>query len=75
MNAKEGQALKRLIKKLSAVRATLSDQERLILDTLVIGAPDDVQAHTIFPAGGERIHPARAYRIAFDSTKAEYGIV
>lgn len=39
----ENQAAKRLFKKLSALRATLSNEERAILDQLV-GA-DEVQAH------------------------------
>jgi hypothetical protein len=43
MDAKQDQAVKRLLKKLSALRATLNNDERRMLDELVIGTPDEVQ--------------------------------
>src|ERR1044071_5659616 len=45
MKTNEKQVAKRLFKKLSALRATLSNEERVILDNLV--GVDQVQAHKI----------------------------
>ena len=52
METKEMQAIKRLLKKLSALRATLSDDERALLDGFIVTpkADDEVQAH-MFPPG------------------------
>ena len=36
MNTEEMQAMKRLLKKLSALRATLSDEERALLDEFIV---------------------------------------
>jgi hypothetical protein len=48
MADKQTQALKRLTKKLSAMRKTLRKDERDILDQLVVGGPaGEVQAHKI----------------------------
>ena len=43
----ETQALKRLVKKLSALRATLRKDERALLDRLVIGEKSEVQGHAM----------------------------
>ena len=46
MNKKETQSLKRLTEKLSALRRTLRNDERDLLDQLVLGAPAaEVEAH------------------------------
>jgi hypothetical protein len=42
MKSTRSQASKRLFKKLSALRATLSNEERAILDGMIVG---DVEAH------------------------------
>jgi hypothetical protein len=47
MDVKQDQAIKRLLKKLSALRATLKNDERKLLDQLVIGSEDEVEAHSI----------------------------
>ncbi len=39
MDDKQTRTLKRLIKKLSALRVTLTKSERELLDTLILGAP------------------------------------
>lgn len=50
MDDKQTQALKRLIKKLSALRKTLSKSERELLDTLILGASAEVEAHAMHSA-------------------------
>src|SRR5512136_8479 len=47
MDAKQDQAVKRLLKKLSALRATLNNDERRMLDELVIGTPDEVKLQSM----------------------------
>jgi hypothetical protein len=47
MDIKQDQAFKRLLKKLSALRATLKNDERSLLDGLVIGSADEVEAHSL----------------------------
>jgi hypothetical protein len=42
---KQDQALKRLLKKLSALRATLKSEERIILDELITDTAVEVEAH------------------------------
>jgi len=42
---KQTRTLKRLVKKLSALRHTLSKSEREMLDTLILGAPAEVTGH------------------------------
>ncbi len=46
MDEKQAVIVKRVLKKLSALRATLSDEERAILDTL-INVEVDVEAHAM----------------------------
>ena len=54
MDEKQARIVERLLKKLSALRATLSDDERMVLDHLIVGeqapAQDEVQAHVLKPA-------------------------
>jgi hypothetical protein len=47
MDAKEMQVMNRLLKKLSALRATLPDEERALLDEFIVTPKtgEDVQAH------------------------------
>ena len=40
MDVKQDQAIKRLLKKLSALRATLKNDERKLLDQLVTGSAE-----------------------------------
>jgi hypothetical protein len=47
---KQTQALKRLTKKLSALRATLRKDERDLLDQLILGASADVAGHALTSA-------------------------
>jgi hypothetical protein len=57
------QDLKRLLKKLSALRATLKGDERSMLDGMVIGSFDEVIAHKMM---------TKAFTKAFtDSDEAE----
>jgi hypothetical protein len=50
MDDKQTRALKRLTKKLSALRQTLSKSERELLDTLILGAPAAGRAEVVQPA-------------------------
>ena len=56
MEAKQAQVLKRVTKKLSALRVTLRKDERDILDQLILGAKAEV--------GGHRLASAKASRAA-----------
>jgi hypothetical protein len=47
MDTKQDQAVNRLLKKLSSLRATLKNDERIILDELITGSPDEVTAHSM----------------------------
>jgi len=58
MEAKEMQATKRLLKKLSALRATLSDDERALLDGFIVTPrADDVAAHILKDAISPAVTP------------------
>ena len=50
MDDKQTRTLKRLVKKLSALRATLSKSERELLDTLILGASAEVEGHAMHGA-------------------------
>ena len=45
MSANQTQSLNRLLKKLSAVRATLQKDERILLDRMVVDASIEVEQH------------------------------
>ena len=47
MNDNQSQAAARLLKKLTAVRVTLNNDERAILDRVVATASFDVEAHSM----------------------------
>jgi hypothetical protein len=79
MKTTEKQASKRLFKKLSALRATLSNEERAILDNLIV---NEVAAHKMTDrAVGKATTRAtnkatskNTFRIAFDPNSEEYRI-
>ena len=54
MKTTEKQASKRLFKKLSALRATLSNEERKILDELIV---NEVTAHKLNTKTSTKINP------------------
>jgi hypothetical protein len=47
MDTKQDQAVNRLLKKLSSLRATLKNDERRILDNLLTGSADEVTSHSM----------------------------
>jgi hypothetical protein len=47
MNAKGRIYMKSLLAKLSAMRATLSDEERVLLDQMILGSQAEVSAHRL----------------------------
>ena len=47
MNVMGQKAMESLLAKLSAVRVTLSDEEQVLLDQLILGAQDEVAAHSM----------------------------
>ena len=47
MTTKQDQSTNRLLKKLSALRATLKGEELILLDSFIIGSPDEVAAHAM----------------------------
>ncbi len=53
MADKKNQALKRLLKKLSALRATLRHDERVLLDEIILGSVAEVSAHTMTAAASK----------------------
>ena len=75
MKTTEKQASKRLFKKLSALRATLSNEERAILDNLIV---NEVEAHKINTKASTKTNPKvnskTTFRIAFDPNSEEYKI-
>ena len=80
MKTTEKQASKRLFKKLSALRATLSNEERAILDNLIV--VEEVTAHkmtgkAVGKAVGKATNKATSkttFRIQFDPNSEEYKI-
>ena len=59
MNTEEMQAMTRLLKKLSALRATLSADERALLDEFIVApGADDVAAHILKEAATPAVTPA-----------------
>ena len=75
MKTTEKQASKRLFKKLSALRATLSNEERAILDNLIV---NEVAAHKMTDrAVGKattRATSKSTFRIVFDPNSEEYKV-
>jgi len=57
MDTKMTQTMKRLLKKLSAMRATLSDEEQELLDQIVLLPNEDVEAHRLDPRYDPRLDP------------------
>jgi len=69
MDVKQDQAVKRLLKKLSALRATLKNDERKLLDQLVTGPADEVEAHSLSPKSP--FAAAKAAKAAKDANEVE----
>jgi len=59
MDDKQIRIVERLLKKLSALRATLSNDERGVLDHLIVGESGEVQAHALRPASVGAKTPAQ----------------
>jgi len=59
MDDKQIRIVERLLKKLSALRATLSNDERGVLDHLIVGESGEVQAHALRPASVGAKMPAQ----------------
>jgi len=51
MAAVQKQVANRVMKKLTALRMTLNDDERIVLDSIVVTSPDEVVAHRYIKAG------------------------
>jgi hypothetical protein len=68
MKTTQSQAAKRLFKKLSALRATLPNEERAILDSLVVF--DEGSAHKRTGKAVEKT----IFRISYDPNSEEYKI-
>ncbi len=64
MADKQTLALKRLLKKLSALRVTLRRDERDLLDQLVLGASADVAGHAMVGAASTQAAAAKMARAA-----------
>ena len=77
MKNDEMQVLKRLLKKLSALRTTLSDDERALLDQFIVTAQaDDTMAHVFTgPAPAPNPRPKPRYDVVYDPEKEIYKIV
>ena len=50
MDTQSSQSMKRILKKMSALRATLNDNEQTLLDGLIISNQDEVTAHALTDA-------------------------
>jgi len=61
---KQTQALKRLTKKLSALRTTLRKDERDLLDQLILGASADVAGHALTSAISTEAMTSRPTEVA-----------
>ena len=61
MNAKGRISMKILLDKLSAMRVTLGDDERALLDQLIIGSQADVSAHMIPPGSNQAAQRTAIY--------------
>ena len=76
MKATRSQASKRVFKMLSALRATLSNEEREILDDVVV---TEVAAHKLtskaVDKAVDKATNKSTFRIAFDPQSEEYKIV
>ena len=86
MDPQSNLSMTSVLKTLSAVRATLSDDEQAVLDGFVVSYQDEVQAHSLTNAATAAITGAvaaspdevRAHaqvHIVFDSAIEEYRLV
>ena len=60
MDAKQSQAIDRVLKKLSVLRMTLNNEEREILDSFVVTVANEVEAHQLVSAKTPAKTPAKA---------------
>lgn len=72
MKTTQRQVSQRLFKKLSALRATLSNEEREILDNLI--GVNEVAAHKMADKAASKAADKAAPRISFDPNSEEYKI-
>ena len=79
MDEKQVATTNRVLKKLSAMRATLSDSELNVLDQIVIGATTDVAAHKMADRSADRstgkILERSTTKIIFDAEAEVYKLV
>jgi len=64
MDGKQVATTNRVLKKLSALRATLSDSELNVLDQIVIGATTDVAAHKMADRSADQVADKAADKTA-----------
>jgi len=64
MDGKQVATTNRVLKKLSALRATLSDSELNVLDQIVIGATPDVAAHKMADRSADQVADKAADKTA-----------
>jgi hypothetical protein len=69
MDVKQDQAIKRLLKKLSALRATLNNDERRLLDELVVGSADEVKLQSMKINQKQAVKQADADEVKLQSMK------
>ena len=63
------QVVNRVVSKLTALRMTLNDEERIVLDSIVVSSPDEVVAHRYIKANEGEEDEVVAHRFI----KAEEG--
>ena len=71
MNAKQSQAIDRVLRKLSVLRITLSNEEREVLDNLIVTGSDEVEAHKLEAAKSPAKSPAKAPAKSPDADEVE----
>ena len=86
MDTQSNQSMTSVLKTLSAVRATLSDDEQAVLDGFVLSNQDEVAAHALtsaatagmtaaVAAGPDEVRAHAQVHIVFDSAIEEYRLV
>ena len=86
MTTQSNQSMTSVLKTLSAVRATLSDDEQTVLDGFVVSYQDEVQAHSLtnaaiaavtgaVVAAPDEVRSHAQVHIVFDSAIEEYRLV
>ena len=85
MDPQSNQSMTSVLKTLSAVRATLSDNEQAVLDGFVLSNQDEVTAHALTDAATAAVTPAKMgpdevrahakFGVVYDPTIEEYRLV